>query len=177
MAETKLRKFQYIPFLDVSGTFGSSSWNPSWKRIDRSTIFELSANPQTEEMDYISYELPVTEIDHYTPELPQEIALYAGNPVYEYAFELFYDLPVGSACFIPVMLCFAPNGEEGKKEQRAWQIQQTTFTLGALNTVEGKITFTLNFGGDIERGKYEIAAGIPTFTKGTYNNGSFSAET
>ena len=67
----KLRKHQFIPFLDVSGTKGDR-WSPEWKRIDLSTIFELDPKPQTETMDYISYEMPVEEVDRYQPQLPQE---------------------------------------------------------------------------------------------------------
>ena len=48
MAETRLKKTEFIPFLDVSGGTGTVTW----KRIDRSTIFALNPNPKTEERDY-----------------------------------------------------------------------------------------------------------------------------
>lgn len=157
-AMTKLRKHEYIPFLDVSGTANTSAWEPDWKRIDLSTIFDLSANPETESMDYISYEVPVEEISKYVPELPQEIALYEGNPTYDYMFNMFYNLPVGDATKIPMLMCF------GGKDKKAWQVKQTVVVLGSLNTVDGKLSFTLKLGGDIERGTYAIADGKPTFT-------------
>ena len=152
---TKLRKHEFIPFIDVSGTGGSS---PEWKRIDLSTIFDLNPNPQTETMDYISYETPVEEINQYQPELPQEIALYEGNPVYDYMFNMFYNLPVGSETKVPFLLCF------GGSDKKAWKVDQTTVVLGSLNTVDGKLSFTLKLGGDIEKGTYAIADGVPTFT-------------
>lgn len=154
-AMTKLRKHEFIPFIDVSGTGGKT---PEWKRIDLSTIFDLNPNPQTETRDYISYETPVEEINQYQPELPQEIALYEGNPVYDYMFNMFYNLPVGSETKVPFLLCF------GGSDKKAWKVDQTTVVLGSLNTVDGKLSFTLKLGGNIEKGTYSITGGAPTFT-------------
>ncbi len=153
MAETKLRKHQYIPFINTG-----TGETPTWSRIDKSTIFSLNPNPQTETMDYIAYELPQTEIDHYEPELPQEIALYEGNSMYDYMINLFYNLPVGNDVKVETLICFAGT------DKKAWRIPETTVTLGELNTVDGKLSFTLNFGGNIDRGTYTIASGAPTFT-------------
>ena len=158
MSVTKLKKTEFIPFIDTSGTISSASWVPTWKRIDLSTIFALNPNPQTTSQDYISYETPVETIDKYQPELPQEIALYQGNPVYDFMFDLFYDLAVGTAATVPVLMCFGGTGK------LAWQLEQSTVVLGELNTVDGKLSFTLKLGGDIDRGTYVITAGVPTFT-------------
>lgn len=154
MPEIKLRKHQYIPFINT-GTVDS----PVWARIDKSTIFSLNPNPQTTTQDYIAYETPVEEIETYQPELPQEIALYEGNPVYDFVFDKFFNLPVGSEAKVPVLLCFAGM------DAQAWQIDDTTIVLGELNTVDGKLSFTLRFGGDIQRGTYTISDGKPTFTE------------
>lgn len=153
--ETKLTKNKFIPFLDTSGGSGTANY----VRIDKSTIFDLNPNPQSETLDYICYESPVEEIDHYQPELPQEIALYEGNPMYDFIFGMFYDLPVGSACKVPCLLCFAGSGK------KAWLVPDNVVKLGNLNPVEGKLSFTLSLGGDIQRGTYEVSnAGVPTFT-------------
>lgn len=153
-AMTKLKKTQFIPFLDVSGASGT----PSWKRIDLSTIFDLNPNPQSEDVDYISYETPVNEITGYKPELNQEIALYEGHPIYDFVFGLFYDLPVGSEARVPALICF------GGAAKKAWQVKDCTIQLGSLNTVDGKLSFTLKLGGSIERGSYTIVGGAPSFT-------------
>lgn len=157
MSETMLRKHQCIPFLDT--TKGSTT--PSWERIDKSTIFSLNPNPQTETMDYICYESPVSEIDHYEPELPQEIVMNAGNPMYEFIYEQFYNLPAGEDAKVPCLICFPPDGSNAKK---AWKIDDCTLQLGEMNTVDRKISFTLKLGGDIERGTYTITSGTPSFT-------------
>jgi len=158
MSLVKLKKTDFIPFLDTSETINTSTWTPTWKRIDLSTIFSLNPNPQTQTMDYISYETPVDVIEKYQPELPQEIALYEGNPIYDFVFGLFFDLPVGSQATVPVLICF------GGTDKKAWQVKNATLVLGELNTVDGKLSFTLKLGGDIDKGTYAITEGAPTFT-------------
>ena len=158
MAETRLRKHQCIPFLDTSG----GATTATWTRIDKSTIFALAANPSTEEMGYICYESPITEIDHYTPSLPQEIVLNAGNEMYEFVFDYFFNLPVGEDAKVPALICFPPNANAEKK---AWLVEDCVLELTEYNTVDRKITFTLQLGGDITRGTYTITDGVPTFTE------------
>lgn len=157
MSETMLRKHMCIPFLDT--TKGGTT--PSWTRIDKSTIFALNPNPQTETNDYICYESPVTDVDHYEPELPQEIVMNAGNPMYEFVFEMFFDLPVGAEAKVPCLICFPPDDSNNKK---AWKVDECTLVLGEMNTVDRKISFTLNLGGDITRGTYTLTNGVPSFT-------------
>ena len=148
-----------IPFLDTDRGSGTENW----ARIDKSTIFALNPNPQTETNDYICYESPVTDITHYEPELPQEIVMNAGNPMYEFIYEMFYNLPAGNEAKVPCLICFPPNG---KGEKKAWKVTETTLELGEMNTVDRKISFTLKFGGDIQRGTYTVDGGKPTFTAG-----------
>lgn len=157
VSETMLRKHMCIPFLDIN----KGSGTVSWKRIDKSTIFSLNPNPQTETLDYICYESPVTEVDHYEPELPQEIVMNAGNPMYEFIAGMFYNLPVGSEAKVPCLICFPPNGDNA---QKAWKIDDCTLVLGEMNTVDRKISFTLHLGGNITKGYYAITEGVPTFT-------------
>ena len=155
MPERRLSKTEFVPFLDVSDTPGSGSEN--WGRIDKSTIFNFAANPQSESLDYISTETPVEEVKNYTPELPMEIALYQGNKVYDFLLKKFYGLPIGDGVFVPFLMCF------GGDEALAWKTK-ATLLLGGLDTVAGKLTFNLKIGGDIERGTHDIANGQPTFT-------------
>ena len=139
MAETKITKNKVIPFIDVSKTAGES-WSPTWKRIDKSTIFDLAFNPQSESVDYIAFESAIEEISSYQPELPQEIALYRGNPIYEFVESLCIDLPVGDNVKVPFLLAWPP-AEDGAI--RGWQVQECRLLLSNYNSVDGKITFTL----------------------------------
>lgn len=162
MAEVKITKNKVIPFLDISGTANTgASWVPVWKRIDKSTIFDLAFNPQSTTEDYIAYETAIEEISGYQPELPQEIALYRGNAVYDYVESLCYNLEVGDALRIPFLLCWAPE-DDGKI--KAWQVKENRLLLSNYNTVEGKVTFNLKIGGDIERGTVTISEGVPVFS-------------
>lgn len=162
MAEVKITKNKVIPFLDISGSANTgNSWVPVWKRIDKSTIFDLAFNPQSTTEDYIAYETAIEEISGYQPELPQEIALYRGNAVYDYVESLCYNLEVGDALRIPFLLCWPPE-EDG--EIKAWQVKENRLLLSNYNSVEGKVTFTLKIGGDIERGTVTISDGVPVFS-------------
>lgn len=163
MAEVKITKNKVIPFLDISDSANKGgAWEPVWKRIDKSTIFDLSFNPQSTTEDYIAYETAIEEISGYQPELPQEIALYRGNEVYDYVERLCYNLEVGDALRIPFLLCWPPEADGSIK---GWQVKECRLLLSNYNSVDGKVSFTLKIGGDIERGKVSIADGAPTFSK------------
>ena len=155
-AMKKLTRNQFIPFLDTAkdSTYAANTW----KRIDYSTIFELTMNEQEEDMDYICFANAVTEINSNKPELPQEIACYEGNPIYDFMAKEFFEMPTGSDTKVPFLMCF---GGTGKK---AWRCM-ATITSKVLNTVDGKITFSIKLGGDIDKGTYTIEDGVPTFTK------------
>lgn len=157
MLEVKLTKNKTIPFINT-GTVEV----PNWVRVDKSTIFDLVMNPQSESQDYICYETAVEEISSYQPELDQEIAMNEGNPCYDFMFERFYNMPVGAEATLPVLICFAGSGK------LAWLVNEAVALLGSMNTVEGKLTFTLQLGGDIKRGTYALdASNKPTFTETT----------
>lgn len=169
MAETKITKNKVIPFIDTSGTINGGTFTPTWKRIDKSTIFDLALNPQSESVDYIAYESAIEEISSYQPELPQEIALYRGNEIYDFVEKLCIELPVGDSVKVPFLLCWPPKPKSsGSGEDiRAWQVKECRLLLSNYNSVDGKITFTLKLGGDIEKGTVAITSGTPTFTADT----------
>ena len=161
MAESKIKKNNVVPFIDTSETVNTGTWTPDWKRIDKSTIFDLAFNPQSESMDYINQESAVEEISGYQPELPQEIALYRGNTIYDFVEKLCIDLPIGDNVKVPFLLAWPPS--EGGNI-RAWQVKECRLLLSNYNSVDGKITFTLKLGGTIEKGKVTGTDGKPTFT-------------
>ena len=148
MAEVKLTKNLWIPMIDIS----DGSGEPEWKRIDKSTIFDLQMNPEEETFDYISQELPSTEIKSYAPSMDQEIATYRNNPIYEFMQKKFYNCDVAHG---KSLICFPEDGEGNKK---AWLVPDTTFSLASINPVDGKLTWNMKFGGNVERGTYEVAS-------------------
>lgn len=160
-ALTKLKKTDYLLFLDTSDTHNTATWTPGWKRATRSTMFSLNPNPQVNTLNYIGFETPISEVDSYQPELPQDIALYEGDPVFDYVRGKFHELPTGDDAKIPVLLCF------GGTDKKAWQVEEATIQLGELNSVDGKQAYTLKLGGNITKGTYTVTAGAPTFTAAT----------
>lgn len=162
----KITKDKVAIYLDTSKSITSGSWVPAWKRIKKSTIFDLAFNPQSTTEDYIAYETAIEEISGYQPEIPQEIALYRGDPIYDYIEDLVFDLQVGDALRVPVLLLFPPKlGTDGKLDGdiRAWQIKEARLLLSNFNSVEGKVTFTLKLGGTYDRGTATVADGTPVF--------------
>lgn len=155
--ETKLTKNLCKIFIDVSDGSGT----PLWKQIDKSTVLDIAMNPESESQDYISMEMPVEEIKSYKPSMDQEIATYANNPIYEYMFQKFYDAKVTQ---LKTLICFPPHGDPEVKQ--AWMVPITTCVLNNMNYVDGKLTWSMSFGGNTERGTYTIADdGSPEFTK------------
>jgi len=153
---TKLTKDTFIPFLDTTKDLTLAT--PTWKRIDKSTICAITAGEVEEENDYICFKSPVTEISANKPEMPQEITLLEGNPMYDFISKEFYDLPTGENCKVPFLFCF------GGMDKRAWQ-GICTISSKVLDTVAGKLTFAMKMGGDIQKGTYVITDGTPVFTK------------
>lgn len=165
----KITKDKIAIFLDTSKTITSSDWKPDWKRIAKSTIFDMAFNPQSSTEDYIAYETPIEEVSGYQPEIPQEIAMYRGDPIYEFIEALVYDLQAGDSLRVPCLVMFPPKiGSDGKLDGEiiAWQIPECRLLLSNMNSVEGKITFTLKLGGTYDRGTVVATDGVPEFTKG-----------
>lgn len=155
MSVTRLTKDQFIPFLDINKdkTFENSNWT----RIDYSTIFELTVNEVEEDIHYICFENPITVVTSNKPELPQEIALYEGNPMYDFMFDQLYNLPIGEDCKVPFILAF------GGSEKRAWR-GICTISGKTLNTIDGRISFSMKIGGEITKGFYKIVDGKVVFS-------------
>lgn len=157
--EKKLTKNLCKIFIDVSDGNG----DPLWKQIDKSTVLDIAMNPESESQDYISMEMPVEEIKSYKPSMDQEIATYANNPIYEYMFAKFYAAEVTQ---LRTLICFPPHGDPEVKE--AWMVPITTCVLNNMNYVDGKLSWSMSFGGNTQRGTYEVDMdGAPTFTRKT----------
>lgn len=103
-AMTKLTRNQFIPFLDTAKdtTFTASEW----KQIELFYNFWINNEWTRRRYGYICYENAVTEINANKPELPQEIACYEGNPIYDFMFKEFFNIPVGSDVKVPFLMCF-----------------------------------------------------------------------
>ena len=162
--QTKITKDKVMVFLDTSKTRNSESWLPAWNRIDKSTVFDLAFNPESEEVDYIDMPAPTQEISGYKPSLPQEIGCYRGNPIYELVEYMMIHLPVGDDTRVPALVVWPPR-EDGSME--AWQCKDSVLLINNFQPVDGKATFTVDLGGNKDVGTATVGEdGKPVFVKG-----------
>lgn len=150
----------WIPFID--STLGAESGTYTWVRIDKSTIFELSFNPSEETVGYIDSANDSTYIKSYAPELPQEITLDNDNPLFKVMLPFMMGMPTGSSANVPVMLVY-PDLETGKAtDAMVWE--EAIVSPQTINTVDGKLTFTLKLNGDAIKGTVSELEGTWTFS-------------
>lgn len=155
----KLHKHQTIPFVNVGAE------TEDWARIGKSTIFDLVLNANVVTNDYIEDEMPTDEVTYYKPTLSQELATIKGDKAFDYFYGLLYNLPTGQELNRTVLLVFAGNtGTDAAPAFKAWKVP-ATIILKNLNTVDEKILFDLNFGGNIVKGTATVTNGQPTFTE------------
>lgn len=155
----RITKNYWIPFIDISAP---SSETPSWGRVDLSTIFEIAANPETEDVDFINMESAQTELRYYKPTMDQEIACYLGNPMYDFMADKFFRLDVTEAV-MPVLVVFPKTTVEATSVP-AWLYEDALIVFNTLSSTDGKIAFTINFNGEKQLGTVAMTGGVPTFT-------------
>lgn len=151
----RLKKHQFIPFLNI----GTES-EKRWARIGKSTIFELTMNAETEDSDYIEDESPTTELKKYVPAMEQELVTNAGDPAFDFIYNMMKNRVVGEDAKKEFLLVFA--GKTSPYD--AWDCPSCTVVIDKLNTVDQKISFSLNFGPIID-GTVTVSEGTPTFSK------------
>lgn len=155
----KLTRNLFIPALDVS-----ADAKGEFVAIDKSTVFEFAWNPNTETYSYICNKNDSNEVTGYAPTMGQEIVLDNDNPMYAFLQPKFMAMPTGSDCTIPCLL-IEPDMTTGKPTVgRLWK--EATVVPDNLNSVDGKLAFTINFNGDPVAGTVAISGGKITFTEG-----------
>lgn len=158
----KLKRNLFVPFIDT--TKGAEPGTYQWVPIDLSTVFELAYNPVTEEYSYICYANNSTEIVSYQPAMEQEIVLDNENPLYKFMLKYMRSMPTGSESEVPVMIAY-PNDETGKTtDADVWD--EAVISPGTINTIDGKLTFTLQLNGTAKSGTVAIEGGNAKFTPG-----------
>ena len=153
MALTRLKKHKFIPYINVSTTS-----TPSWARIGKSTIFDLTLNANIVTSDFIEDEMPTDDVTYYKPTLPQELQTNAGDASFDFIYGMFKSLPTGEDIKKDVLLVFA--GASSPFD--AW-LTNSSVILKDLNSVDEKILFDLNIN-SITQGTVVIDAdtGVPT---------------
>lgn len=155
-ALVRLKKHQFIPFVNTA-----TSQAPTWARIGKSTVFSLAFNAVTEESDYIEDETPTTELLKYAPNMEQELVTNAGDPAFDFIYDLAKKRVVGELAKKEFLLVFASK----TSPYDAWLCKTCTIEIKELNTVEQKIKFALHFG-PITDGTVTLEGTKPTFNPG-----------
>lgn len=155
----KLTKNLFQPWLDVM--MGAAE-RPVFRRVDKSTQFELAYNPNTEDRDYIDQKSSSTELTGYQLELPQEIVLDNTNPMYAFLDRLFESMPVGSDCVVPFLLV-KPDLSTGRPTRGLFWPRAEVHP-DTLNTPDGLLSFNIELNGDFQVGTVEIEGGELSFS-------------
>lgn len=150
----------WVPLID--STFGAEKGTYNWVRIDKSTIFELSFNPSEETVGYIDSPNDSTYIKSYAPELPQEITLDSDNKLFKAMLPFCMGMPTGSSAVAPVMLVYPDTTTGEATDALVWD--EAIISPQAVNTVDGKLTFSLKLNGTPKSGTVTESAGTWTFT-------------
>lgn len=155
----QLTKDKFQPWLDISlGKLPEAVY----ARVDKSTVFELSWNPSTEDADYIDQKNASTTLKGYQPELPQEIVLDKDNPLYAFMEAYAFGFPTGSDAIVPFLLV-KPNIATGEPTDAIlWR--EAELHPDKLNTPDGKLSFNIELNGSPEFGTAALAEGKMKFT-------------
>lgn len=157
---SKLTRDMFRPYLDIN----QGSGDYEWVRIDKSTVFTLEFNPEEETYGYIDSANDSTEVTSYGPTMEQEIILDSDNAMYQFIEPLCMSMPTGSGATVPCMLT-EPDAQGGESyTAHVWD--EATITPSSIDTVEGKVVFTINLNGTQTVGTAEFGDdGTVTFVE------------
>lgn len=159
----KLTRDLFIPLIDRNKLTGVTAEGFDWVRVDKSTIFALAFNPQEETFGYINAPNDTTEVTSYQPELPQEIVLDSSNPLYVAMHEFAMSMPVGSNAEVPCLLVM-PDASTGEPT-KGYLWEHATISMQELNSVDGKLTFTMKLNGVKKDGTVTASDGTFVFAE------------
>lgn len=130
--------------------YGTVTSGDDWGRIGKSEVFDLAFNPQTETKGYIENKNDQTTLTSYQVSQDQEIVIDGNDPIYALMYEFAMMFPVGSDAEVPVLLAAPSVRTPGEIDGFLWR--DALISLSNLNSVDKKLTFTLNLNGDVKRG-------------------------
>jgi hypothetical protein len=159
----KLTRDLFIPLIDRNKLTGAAAEGFDWVRVDKSTVFALAFNPQEETFSYIDAPNDATEISSYRPELPQEIVLDSGNPLYVAMHDFCMSMPIGSDAEVPCLLVM-PDSSTGEAT-KGYLWEHATISPTELNSVDGKLTFSMKLNGVKKNGTVTASGGTFVFAE------------
>lgn len=146
-----LNRSNFPVLIDANALQGIKSDTYDLVRVDKSTIYELAANPQTETYAYIDAANDSTELTGYQTSMAQEITLNENNRCFQLIDQYFWEFKTGADTIIPAVMAkpiIAEDGTVDKTKWRAYIWKEATLVGDSLNTVDRKYNFTINLNGD-----------------------------
>lgn len=145
----------FVPLIEANAIrnitgFGTPTETDDWVRVDKSETFELGFNPQTVTKAYIDTKNDETSIGSYQTSMEQEIIIDGNNPLYALMYEFSMAFPTGSEAKIPCALIMPSVRKSGEADAFIWR--ETMLAPGTINTIDKKLTFTMNLNGEMTRG-------------------------
>lgn len=157
MGQKKTKKNQVAIYVSNKGIDALDGF----LRVAKSTANTITMNGETETFDYIDAEKPSTELKQYSPSMDHDIAMYKGNPDYEWAFEKFYYGDVGDKAKGTVLVVFMDHPESAGVYKAF--VSEATFTVTSMDAVTGVINMSIAFNGDPVFGVVS-GSGTPSFS-------------
>ena len=159
-ADTRFTDFsrdKFIPLIDANFIRELIGWpkietkdGHAWARVDKSEQFALELSPQTETKGYIDTANDTTRTISYQVSQEQEIIIDGNNEVYALMYEYTMHFPIGSDAQVPNMLIMPSVTDPKVADAFLWE--EAMLTPVSIDTVNKKLTFTINYNGDWERG-------------------------
>lgn len=157
----KLTRDKFIPLIDT--TFGAEAGTYELTRVDKSTIFDLAYNPTEETVGYIDSPNDSTQVTGYALELPQEIVLDNKNPLYSKLLPKIREaVRTGNPIKAPTATVY-PDMETGEATD-ADMFDDATISPQNLNSVDGKLSFTIKLNGTPKPGTVDYSLGKWTYS-------------
>lgn len=151
-----LNRSNYPVLIDANALAGiANAENLDLVRVDKSTIYELAANPQTETYAYIDAADDSTEVTGYQKSMAQEITLNEKNRCFQLIDTYFWDFKTGADTIVPCVLAKPIINTDGTVDKTKWKAKcwkEATLVGDSLNTVDRKYNFTINLNGDATDG-------------------------
>lgn len=150
-----LNRSMYPLLLDMNKMYKKSGEGYDWVRIDKSTQWELSSNPQTETYQYIDAAADTTSVTGFQLSMPQEILLDESNKCFRAVDSYFQHFYTGNDAIVPAAIAFPVYSEDGVLDKSKWiglVWDEATLMIDSLNTVDKKYNMTINYNGDPKRG-------------------------
>lgn len=134
---------------------------PAWVRVSKSTDFAIAYNGETEVFDYIANENPTTELQRYSPSIPQTQKAIIGDGIYDFIADMARKQKTGLDAVVQAMIVRQQKDSSGKNLAETFN---ALLTIDTDDFVAGTITYTIAQRGDVTLGTATVAEGKPTFT-------------